>query len=554
MNLLSRSLCVLVFAGSVALPVGAAEFPTLDRSAPLVIGHRGASGHLPEHTLEAYRTAIAMGADFIEPDLVSTRDGVLIARHEPVLGGTTNVSAIAKFAARKRKTSIDGVQYDDWFASDFTLAEIKELRARERVASRSPRFNDAFEIPTFQEVIDLAKKESARTGRTVGVYPETKHPSWHQQQNLPLERKLVDMLAAAGWSRKSDPVIVQSFEVANLKQLRGLTGVRLVQLLSCYDNDLATGNCLYLPNDPDSAPWDLIAGGDRRTYADMITPAGLAEIARYADGIGPWKRQFVGVKAVALRADGSPADVNGDGSVNEADGVSVKNSNLVADAHAAGLIVHPYTFRSDWPFARDYAGGTGRVGAATAEYLQLFTLGVDGLFSDFPDDAVTARALYAGDKVQVLEYVSEPGAIDGPPRYYRTAAPADIAQLARHVTRVVRTVDVFKAWHRADARADARPVCRYYDAAHARHVYSIDASRCAAYASQPGLTGEGTAFYAVPAANGACPAGTVAVSQLTATIAGVTYERYTSDAHLAAGGGTATTPYSGATIAFCGAP
>lgn len=542
--------CILALACTAGITsLHAAEFPTLARTAPVVIGHRGASGYLPEHTLESYRTAIAMGADFIEPDLVSTKDGVLIARHEPVLGGTTNVADLAKFAARKRKAKIDGIEYDDWFASDFTLAEIKELRARERVASRNKRFDGAFEIPTFQDVIDLAKKESARTGRTIGIYPETKHPTWHQEQNLPLEQKLVDTLAAGGWTRKTDPVVIQSFEVANLKQLRGMTGVRLVQLLSCYDNDLKSGNCIYLPNDVDSAPWDFIKSGDRRTYADLITPAGLAEIARYADGVGPWKRQFIGVKAVAFGADGSPRDVNGDGAVNEADGVSRQNSNLIADAHAAGLVVHPYTIRSDWPFARDYAGGTGRIGSAASEYRQLFALGVDGLFTDFPDDAVAARAAYAGDVAYVLEYASDTGAIDGPTRYYRTASGDDIARLANAAgARVSRTADVFKAWTRAGARADARPVCRYYDPATVRHVYSIDAARCSAYAAQLPLVSEGTAFYAVPAANGACASGTTPVTQWTATVNGVAFERYSADPR------TAAAPYASATIAFCGAP
>lgn len=547
---LTLTRCLLVLAGTTALsPLHAAEFPTLSHTAPLVIGHRGASGYLPEHTLESYRTAIAMGADFIEPDLVSTKDGVLIARHEPVLGGTTNVASLAKYAGRKRKARIDGVEYDDWFASDFTLAEIKELRARERVASRNKRFDGAFEIPTLQEVIDLAKKESARTGRTIGIYPETKHPTWHQEQNLPLERKLADALAAAGWTRKTDPVVIQSFEVANLKQLRGMTGVRLVQLLSCYDNDLKTGNCVYLPNDVDSAPWDFIKSGDRRTYADLITPAGLAEIKTYADGVGPWKRQFVGVKAVAFAADGSPRDVNGDGSVNEADGVSRQNSHLIADAHAAGLVVHPYTIRSDWPFARDYAGGTGRTGAAAAEYQQLFALGVDGLFTDFTDDAVAARAAYASDIAYVLEYASDAGAIDGPTRYYRTASGDDVARLANAAgARVSRTADVFKAWTRAAARGDLRPVCRYYDPATVRHVYSIDATRCSGYAAQLPLVSEGTAFFAVPAANGACPDGTVPITQSTASVNGVAYERYGADPR------AATAPYAAAGVAFCGAP
>ena len=546
---LARCILALACSAGISCSLHAAEFPTLARTAPVVIGHRGASGYLPEHTLESYRTAIAMGADFIEPDLVSTKDGVLIARHEPVLGGTTNVASLAKFASRKRKAKIDGIEYDDWFASDFTLAEIKELRARERVASRSKRFDGAFEIPTFQDVIDLAKKESARTGRTIGLYPETKHPTWHQEQNLPLERKLVDALAAAGWTRRTDPVVIQSFEVANLKQLRGMTGVRLVQLLSCYDNDLKTGTCIYLPNDVDSAPWDFIKNGDRRTYADLITPAGLAEIARYADGVGPWKRQFIGVKAGAFGADGSPRDVNGDGTVNEADGVSHQNSNLVSDAHAAGLVVHPYTIRSDWPFARDYAGGTGRIGSAAAEYRQLFALGVDGLFTDFPDDAVAARAAYAGDVAYVLEYASDTGAIDGPTRYYRTASGDDVARLANAAgARVSRTADVFKAWTRAGVRADARPVCRYYDPATVRHVYSIDAARCSAYAAQLPLVSEGIAFYAVPAANGTCASGTTPVMQWTATVNGVAFERYSADTR------AATAPYASGTLAFCGAP
>jgi glycerophosphoryl diester phosphodiesterase len=550
MPTLKLARCLLVLACTAALsPLHAAEFPTLDRAAPIVIGHRGASGYLPEHTLESYRAAIAMGADFIEPDLVSTKDGVLIARHEPVLGGTTNVASLSKFAARKRKAKIDGIEYDDWFASDFTLAEIKELRARERVASRNKRFDNAFEIPTFQDVIDLAKKESARTGRTIGIYPETKHPTWHQELNLPLERKLVDTLVAAGWTRKTDPVVIQSFEVANLKQLRGMTSVRLVQLLSCYDNDLKTGNCIYMPNDVDSAPWDFIKSGDRRTYADLITPAGLAEIKTYADGVGPWKRQFIGVKAIAFNADGSPRDVNGDGSVNEADGVSRSNSNLVSDAHAAGLIVHPYTIRTDWPFARDYAGGTGRVGSASAEYQQLFAAGVDGLFSDFPDDAVAARAAYAGDVTYVLEYASDTGAIAGPTRYYRTASGDDVARLANAPgARVNRTGDVFKAWSRASARADLRPVCRYYDPSTVRHVYSIDAARCSTFAAQLPLVSEGTAFYAVPAVNSTCPAGTMPITQWTATVNGTAYERYSADAS------AAQAPYASATVAFCGAP
>ena len=185
------------------ITANAATFPTLDGKAPLVIGHRGAPGYVPEHTLESYRLAIALGADAIEPDLVSTKDGVLIARHEPMLGGTTNVASLAKFAGRQRKMMLDGYEYNDWFSIDFTLAEIKELRARERVAGRNTQFDGAFEIVTLQDVIDLAKKETVRTGRTIHIYPETKHPTWHAGLGFPLEQKLVDTLNAAGWNKKN---------------------------------------------------------------------------------------------------------------------------------------------------------------------------------------------------------------------------------------------------------------------------------------------------------------------------------------------------------------
>ena len=200
-SLLSLPRClplVVAITASLALPAAAVTWNTLNGQAPLVIGHRGASGYVPEHTLESYRLAIAMGADVIEPDLVSTKDGILIARDEPMLGGTTNVASIAKFANRKRTSIIDGVSYTDWFSVDFTLAEIKELRAIERVADRNTRFNGAFEIVTFQDVIDLAKKETTRTGRTISVYPETKHPTWHNLEGKPLEAALVSTLNAAG--------------------------------------------------------------------------------------------------------------------------------------------------------------------------------------------------------------------------------------------------------------------------------------------------------------------------------------------------------------------
>lgn len=513
----------------------AATFPTLDGNPPLVIGQRGAPGYVPEHTLESYRLAIALGADVIEPDLVSTRDGVLIARHEPMLGGTTNVASIAKFAGRQRKMMVDGYEYNDWFSIDFTLAEIKELRARERVAGRNTQFDGAFEIVTLQDVIDLAKKETIRTGRTIHIYPETKHPTWHTGLGFPLEQKLVDALNGAGWTRKTDPVFIQSFEVGNLKKLRLMTNLRLVQLMGCYDNDLATGNCQYIANDPDSAPWDFLAAGDRRLYSDMTTPLGLAEIKRYADGIGPWKRQFIGVKAVSLGNDGKPLDVNGDGAVNEADGVSVKNSNLIADAKTAGLFIHPYTMRSDVSLARDYAGGgvgtagVRNVAAAFAEYAQLFALGVDGMFSDFSNDEFDSRAMFAADQTYVIEFAFNVG---GGQRFFRTGAhDASVAALANlKSTPMTRTADTFKAWTTQGAIAGARPVCRYFDASSARHLYSIDSTQCVAYVTT-GYVNEGVAFYALAAsATGACASDTVPVSRYVRTVSGVSFERYSTAA------------------------
>ena len=545
--------CLIVGAVSAllavaALPTHAVTWNTLNGQAPLVIGHRGASGYVPEHTLESYRLAIALGADAIEPDLVSTKDGVLIARHEPMLSGTTNVASIAKFASRKRTSVIDGVSYTDWFSVDFTLAEIRELRAIERVADRNQKFNNAFEIVTLQDVIDLAKKETGRTGRTISIYPETKHPTWHNAEGKPLEAALVSTLNAAGWTTKAAPVFVQSFEISNLKQLRSMTGVRLVQLLSCYDNDFATGNCIYIPLDADSAPGDWIATNDRRTYADMITPAGLADIAKYADGVGPWKRQFMGVKALAFAADGKPVDFNGDGSVDEADGTTIKNSNLIANAHTAGLFVHAYTFRTDRAFARDYAGGgRGNANAVNAEYRQMWSLGVDGLFSDFSDDAVKSRALFAADQVEVVEYANAADA-NVATRFFRTATDADIRSVAA-VKGLSRTTDTFKAWSVLQTGAlPTTAVCRYFDSKNGRHFFSIDATQCAAYGAA-GYSNEGTAFHAVALSGTACVTGTVPVYRYSRTVAGIADERL-SAAQAIAG---AVPAYTRSGIAFCGA-
>ena len=498
----------------------AASFPTLDGSKPLVIGHRGAPGYLPDHTLEGYRTAIAMGADFIEPDLVSTKDGQLIARHEPVLTDTTNVKSITKFADRRRKAIIDGIEYDGWFASDFTLAEIKELRAVQPLARRSHKFDGAFEIPTFQEVLDLARRESQRLGRTISIYPETKHPTWHRENGLPLEERLVTTLLIAGYTSKSSPVIIQSFEIGNLKRLRTMTSVRLVQLLSAYDNDIDTGKPIYLAKDPDSAPWDWIASGDPRNYGDMLTPAGLAEIATYADGIGPWKRQLVGVKGIDANNDGKADDVNGDGAINEADGVTVVLGTVIADAHKAGLVIHPYTFRDDVPLPRDYAGDPGQ------EFRHFFALGVDGIFTDFSDTAYRSREAMAVGVWPATEYV-----IPNTLRYFRTTSLAEAGVVgANKVGAWEATKDSVNVWIAPSDNPAAAPVCRVFNTNGSRHLYSIVAAECSTWRSEAGAIDEGIAFYAVPPTAGACPTGTKAVERLRIVVGGVVYERYTGSA------------------------
>ena len=353
---------------------------TLGGEMPIVIGHRGASGYRPEHTLASYELAIDQGADFIEPDLVSTKDGVLVARHEPEISGTTDVADRPEFAGRKTTKMVDGEPVEGWFTDDFTLTELKTLRARERVPFRDQSFNDRFEVPTLQEVIDLAKRKGAERGRAVGIYPETKHPTYFQERGLSLEQPLVKALKDNGLDSADAKVFIQSFEVANLKELNGLTDVKLVQLFNSGSPDLS-GELAEVQ------PYDFVVAGDDRTFGGLRTPEGLAEIATYADGIGPWKRQIVSVRGTDADGDGVADDVNGDGVVNDADLTTVGPTDLVDDAHDAGLLVHPYTFRNEDLFlASDYNGDPA------AEYAQFFGLGVDGVFTDFPDTAVAARA------------------------------------------------------------------------------------------------------------------------------------------------------------------
>lgn len=325
---------------------------------PLVIGHRGASGYRPEHTLAAYELAIDMGADIIEPDLVSTKDGVLVARHENEISGTTDVAEHPEFADRRTTKTIDGRQVSGWFTEDFTVEELKTLRAVERLPELRPdntTFDGLYDIPTLQEIVDLAQD------RGVGIYPETKHPSYFDSIDLSLEEPLVELLHASDWSKPTDPVFIQSFETANLRELDAMTKLPLVQLIG------GSGQ-----------PYDLEASGDGRTYADLVTPEGLAWVASYADGIGPNKDLIV------------PRD--GDGNLQEP-------TSLVHDAHREGLLVHPWTFRNENAFLpADFRAGdptspgyVGATGNAPGEYALFFDLGVDGVFADNPDTAVAAR-------------------------------------------------------------------------------------------------------------------------------------------------------------------
>ncbi|MBJ2163489.1 glycerophosphodiester phosphodiesterase [Acidovorax sp. IB03] len=359
------------------------SYPTLNGDTPLVIGHRGASGYRPDHTLESYKLAIDMGADFIEPDLVATKDGVLVARHEPNITGTTDVATRPEFASRKTTKNVDGVNEEGWFVSDFTLAELKTLRAVQPLSDRDQSYNGKFQIPTFEEVLDLAKAEGTKAGRTVGVYPETKHPTFHAKLGLPLEDRLLAVLAKYGYTTKASPVIVQSFEVSNLKYLRTKTQVRLVQLVDANDVNADGSMDLTAPYDK---PYDFAVAGDSRTFASLLTPAGLKEIKTYADGIGPWKPYLIPSKQVDANKDGKPDDLNGDGKIDERDRVMMPATSVVKDAHAAGLFVHAYTFRNEAKrLASDFKGDP------KAEYKLFFNLGVDGVFSDFTDTAKAAR-------------------------------------------------------------------------------------------------------------------------------------------------------------------
>jgi glycerophosphoryl diester phosphodiesterase len=370
----ARRICTAVMVGAALVATAAPAAAARDwggEEDPLVIGHRGASGYLPEHTLQSYALAIKQGADYVEPDLVATKDGHLIARHEPNIADTTDVRA--KFPDRETTKIVDGVPTPGFFASDFTLAEIKTLRAVQTFPERPQRFNGRFKIPTLQEVIDLVKQESRKRERRIGIYPETKHPTYHEDLGLPLEPRLVRILKRAGWDSRKDPVFIQSFEQSNLQWLNRKIGVRLVQLVDAYDVNPDGTLAYQAPND---RPYDWTVSGDpellARTFGFFATDEGLEEISTYADGIGPWKRYIVstlGTGPDSSRTLAPPTD-------------------LIDRAHAHGLQIHTWTFRNEQSrLVSDYGGNP------INDYLQFYELGIDGVFSDFPDTAVTAREL-----------------------------------------------------------------------------------------------------------------------------------------------------------------
>ena len=358
-----RILALLLLLVALVLPSPAAAKPkakpSKDRAQgtaqPLVIAHRGASGYRPEHTLAAYELGARMGADFVEPDLVATKDGILVARHENEISTTTDVADRGEFAGRRTTKTIDGVALTGWFTEDFTLAELRTLRAKERIPQLRPRntlYDGRYRVPTFQEVIDLTERLSKELKRDIGIYPETKHPTYFRSIGLPLEPPLVATLRSNRLDKRNADVFVQSFETGNLKALDRQLKVPLVQLFGSKT----------------SKPF-----GDSRTYAELATRAGLREVATYADGAGPSKDYIV------------PRDP---------EGRSLAPTSFVADAHAAGLVVHPYTFRNEnafLPLELRSSADPAAYGDAFSEYHQFFGLGVDGVFSDNPDTAVEAR-------------------------------------------------------------------------------------------------------------------------------------------------------------------
>jgi glycerophosphoryl diester phosphodiesterase len=346
------TLLMVALVGALFLADPAAAAAPAVKTKQLVIGHRGAAGYRPEHTLASYDLAIEMGADYVEPDLVSTKDGVLVARHENDISATTDVAKHPEFANRKTTKIVDGVKVTGWFTEDFTLAELKTLRAVERIPDIRPRntlYNGRYQVPTLQEIINLVEREGKRLHRTIGIYPETKHPTYFRDIGLPLEERLASVLRRNGLASKNSAVFVQSFEPQSLQRMNELVGDKLIQLVD------ATGSPV----------------GSTKTFHDLVTPAGLAWVKRYADGVG--------VNTALIY----PPDAAGNVS---------KPTTVVADAHKAGLLVHAWTLRDENTFLpANFRQGAdpSAYGDAFGWFELILSQGVDGIFSDNAD---TARA------------------------------------------------------------------------------------------------------------------------------------------------------------------
>ncbi|MGW7529502.1 glycerophosphodiester phosphodiesterase family protein [Streptomyces sp. NPDC054783] len=329
---------------------------------PTIVGHRGASGYRPEHTFGSYNLALDLGADVVEAgDLVPTKDGHLVCRHEPEIGGTTDVASHPEFADRKTTKMLDGIATTGWFTEDFTLAELKTLRAVERIPANRPHntlYNGRWEIPTFEEVLKWQDEQTRKRGKQVWIYPETKHPTYFRKLGLGLEERVAKLLRKYGKDDRNSPVILQSFEPSSIQKLNRLVDNPLVVLLSSAD----------------SRPYDFVEAGDPRTVADLITPKGLREIAGYAQGIGPTLDLII---------------------PKNADGTLGKPTTLVSDAHKVGLILHPYTMRNENPFLpAEYrkGGAADGYGDPFGAFKTYFATGIDGVFTDNADTGLLARA------------------------------------------------------------------------------------------------------------------------------------------------------------------